>query len=102
MARDFVSQLRGYREEDREFDIRRALTLCQAQGELENAIANAYVHFPLPGGFRARYHDTLCYESIHWTHVVHFIQGDAESERKATSQVTCPVCLENLTGLGMI
>ena len=67
-----------------------------ALGEIENAIANVFYHFPLPGGSKGRYHDTLCGENIHWSHVAHFRQGDAEAGKEAVSRVTCPVCLENL------
>ena len=79
-----------------EFDPARATALHNAQGEIDNAIANAFVHFPLPGGSKGRYHDTLCGASIHWTHVEHFVYDNAEAEREARTRVTCPVCLEGL------
>ena len=96
MARQFVDQLRGHQAEDRAFDAGRALALHNAQGEIDNAIANAFVHFPLPGGMRGRYHDTLCGENVHWTHMASFRDGDAEGEWVAKGKVTCPVCLEDL------
>ena len=67
-----------------------------ALGEVEDAIANVFYHFPLPGGSKGRYHDTLCGENIYWSHVAHFREGDTEAERAAVSRVTCPVCLESL------
>ncbi len=101
MARQFVDQLRrGRQAEDRAFDAARAMALHNAQGEVDNAIANVFVHFPLPGGMRGRYHDTLCGESVHWSHMASFREGDAEGESEAKGRVTCPVCLENPNLLG--
>ena len=100
MARQFLDQLRGYQAEDRAFDAASALALHNAQGEIDNAIANVFVHFPLPGGIRGRFHDTLCGESVHWRHMASFRDGEAEGESAAKGRVTCPVCLENLNSLG--
>ncbi len=69
-----------------------AVTKWNAQGEVENAIANAYVHFPRPGGRGGRYHDTLCGENLYWSRVVFLDESDAESMQQAVKQVTCPAC----------
>ena len=102
MAREFVDQLRGHQAEDRAFDAARAVALHNAQGEIDNAIANAFVHFPLPGGIKGRYHDTLCGESVHWRHMASFRDGDVEGELAAKDKVTCPVCLGDLNSLGNV
>ena len=67
-----------------------------ALGEFENAFANVYVHFPLPGGSKGRYHDTLCGENVYWLHVAQFAEGNALAEKNAISRVNCPPCLECL------
>ena len=97
LAREF--QTRATYEADRPVRemFQEAFAKWNAQGEVENAIANAFYHFPKPGGSKGRYHDTLCGENIHWTHVAHLREGDAEAEQRAISEVTCPVCLENLS-----
>lgn len=82
-----------------DFTISNALAKHNAQGEIDNAIANAFRHFPLPGGLKGRYHDTLCGESINWTHVAHYRDDDVEGARRAIEEVTCPVCLEALEEL---
>ena len=91
MVKEF--QTRAAYEGDRSVreNFQEAFAKWNAQGEIENAIANAYFHFPQPGGSKGRYHDTLCGENLHWTHVTHFIEGDAESQQQAISKVTCPV-----------
>ena len=71
-------------------------TKWNALAEVNNAIANAFYHFPLPGGSKGRYHDTICGENVHWSHVAHFLEGDTLAEREAVSRVTCPPCLERL------
>ena len=97
MVREF--QARAAYEGDRSVRemFQEAAAKWNAQGEIENAIANVYYHFPRPGGSKGRYHDTLCGENLYWTHVAHFRENDDESEQEAISKVTCPVCMENLS-----
>ena len=92
MADEFLTQAayesgRSVREAFQEATVK-----WNAQGEIENAIANAYFHFPQPGGRSGRYRDTLCGENLHWSHVVPLDERNAESAQQAIKRVTCPVC----------
>ena len=68
-----------------------AIRKSAAQAEIDNAIANAYVHVHDPTGHWDRYVDTLCGEEVHWTKID---RPTPDSPR--TILVSCPVCWELL------
>ena len=98
MSEEFQKGAAYYGDRSVRETYRDALAKWNALGEVDNAIENLFLHFPLPGGLRGRYHDTLCGKSLHWTHVVHVEEGNAEQEREAINGVTCPPCLELFMG----
>ena len=78
------------------------LTLHNAQGEIDNAIANAFIHFLMPGGNTGRYHDSMCGGSLHWTHMAQYRLDDPDQKARAIEKVTCPICLEVMQEQGLI
>ena len=64
-----------------------AIRKFNAQAEIDNAIANAYVHAHDPTGHWARYVDTLCGEEVHWTKL-----DRCTTDSPRTNLVSCPVC----------